>query len=172
MNLVSTRRAVAGCAVVMLLAACGGTQTQPAGIMPQNKVVNFVSPQASVVANVTFRNKVSGVWVYAKVDWAYNGSPIWFNEAKTCIPPGGSWDTSVTYNRPDAGPQIRFRADAYAKKDCDGIFPNLQRELGIKDVKFKNGETKFDVEFVYYERGGFELCSSQKGAPEITCAWR
>jgi hypothetical protein len=171
MNLGSMRRAVAGCAAVMLLAACGGTQTQPAGIVPQNKVVDSVSPQASVVANVAYRNKVSGAWVYAKVDWAYNGSPIWFNEATKCIPPGGSWDTSVTYNRPDAGPQIRFRADAYAKKDCEGIFPK-QREIAIKDVKFKNGETKFDVEFVFFEHGGFELCSAQKDHPEIICAFR
>jgi hypothetical protein len=170
MDFVSMRRAVAGCVVVALLVGCGGSQLQPAGSMPQGKVGNFVAPQASQVANVTFHNNLQAQWLEAYVDYAYKYDPFFHNEAKTCMAPRSDWKTSVTYNYPDRGPQIRFRTYAYTKKDCADFFPDGQRELAIKEFPFKNNEANFDVEMA--GRSPFNLCSKQQGTHYIMCAGR
>ncbi len=154
---------------------CGvlwGCSATPSADLPSAKAAKPAAvPHAAVVANVTLVNKVSSHWVYAYVDYSYNGNPIWINEAKTCVAPGANWKTSITYNHPDRGPQIRIRTDAYGK-DCSGVFPKLQREVSYKDFAFDKGETTFDAGYAYYSRSGYVLCVSQSGSHEVIRAYQ
>lgn len=128
-------------------------------------------PHASVVANITFLNRLSAHSVYAYVDYSYNYNPIWINEAKTCVAPGSTWKTSVTYNHSDRGPQVRIRADEY-EKGCNHVFPFRQRELSFKDFPFNKEVANFDADYGYSGRDGIVLCAGRVGNASITCAWR
>jgi len=162
-------RFLTGLLLTVALSSCSSTTSS--NLPAASSMASRAHTNSSAEAKVTLRNKSTAHWIYAYVDYSYNYNPIWINEAKTCIKPGGDWKTSITYNYPGRGPQIRIRTDAYGS-DCSGLFPKLQREISFKDFTFNNGVADFDARYEYYQRDGYILCVAQGGSPGETCAWR
>jgi hypothetical protein len=156
-------RAVGVFAALVLMAGCGAqSPSASSGAVPSPPMRRPAAAPAT--AFVSYHNMTDH---YAKlyVEWSYAGSPIWQVEHTECVAPKQLWKTSVLYNKPDSGPQIRMYARVMDNSACSGLFSKATRFVSFGDLKFTNHQVAFTAEIFHEPRFDFVLCARGNGFP-------
>jgi hypothetical protein len=150
---VAVRSRISSAAAAVALALAGCSANTASGLTPAAPAANqraasaFARPNATYVVDVTFQNK-AGRDVELQV-WKQDDTLFfWRQQVKECVKASQTYHTSVSYDHPNAGPKIRFKA----YPDCD--FFTISNDLIEANVDFGNG-SPIDVILSYLGSGRF-----------------
>jgi hypothetical protein len=108
------------CAALVVVAAVVAAAALPATARAQTGM-----SAATSVTNQSDRQ----VWL--TVYWGYKMTPGYHIQKATCLKPGESWHGSIGYGVPEAGPQIKVRAEVM-NGDCrSGVFRDVDSAFNI-----------------------------------------
>src|SRR5579863_4006059 len=150
--------AIVGCA--QQITAFGPTASQST---TANARAIAAKQAESITADVLLSNDTPNAAVFT-VYWSYRTHPLWHLEAERCVAAGVPFLTTVVYNHPREGPQIRFEA-AVRGITCDKKRSDERRIVTFRETDLYV-DRRFEGEYVH--KGYYKLCVRGGGNNE-TC---
>ena len=150
--------AIVGCA--QQITAFDPTASQSA---KANAGAIAAKPAESITADVRLSNDTPNAAVFT-VYWSYRAHPLWHVEAERCVAAGVPFFTTVVYNHPREGPEIRFEA-VVRGITCDKKRSDERRIVTFREIDLY-AHRRFEGKYVH--KGHYELCV-RGGGNKDTC---
>lgn len=149
--------------LTLAMVGCAQQITAVGPMTSQSATANVAKPAESITADVLLSNDTPNAAVFT-VYWSYRSHPLWHVESERCVAAGVPFFTTVVYNHPREGPQIKFEA-AVRGVTCD-----KNRSDERRTVTFRENDLYADRRYEggYVHKGYYQLCV-RGGGNNQTC---